>query len=67
MNQPTPGGIVLFLPLILISLLFLPPVVRILKRTGHSPWWCLIAWIPLANFIGLWILAYIPWPAVDKK
>ena len=51
MNQTTPGGIALFLPLILISLLFLPPVARILRRTGNSPWLCLIALIPLAWII----------------
>ncbi|MGA8409166.1 MAG: hypothetical protein WB680_18475 [Candidatus Acidiferrales bacterium] len=34
MNQTTPGGIALFLPFIIISLLFLPPVARILRRTG---------------------------------
>jgi hypothetical protein len=67
MNQATPSAVGFLLPLILISLLFLPPVARILRRTGHSRWWCLIAWIPLVNFIGLWILAYAPWPAVDKK
>lgn len=67
MNHTTPGGVALFLPLIIIWLLFMPPVARILRRTGHSRWWCLIAWIPFVNFVGLWILAYVPWPAVDKK
>lgn len=66
MNQTTPGGVALFLPLLMLWLLFIPPVARILRRTGHSRWWAALAWIPFVNFIGLWILAYVPWPAVDK-
>jgi uncharacterized membrane protein YhaH (DUF805 family) len=67
MNQASPSAVGFLLPLILISLLFLPPVARILRRTGHSSWWCLIAWLPFVNLIGLWILAYARWPAVDKN
>jgi uncharacterized membrane protein YhaH (DUF805 family) len=67
MTQTTPSGIALFVPLIIISLLLLPPVARILRRTGHSQWWCLLAFIPVANLLGLWMLAYARWPAVDKN
>jgi uncharacterized membrane protein YhaH (DUF805 family) len=70
MNPTTPepyGGIFGFLPIIIILLLTLPPVARILRRTGYSRWSCLLALIPLVNYIGLWILAYIRWPAVNKN
>jgi uncharacterized membrane protein YhaH (DUF805 family) len=49
-----------------IFLTFFIPVVRILHRTGHSGWWSLLLFVPLANWIALWIFAYVSWPAVDK-
>ena len=66
MDQHPVGGAIAFIPLLLILPLFLIPVARILRRTGHTRWWCLIAWIPLVNLVALWILAYVRWPAVDK-
>jgi len=54
----------------LVMLLIILPIVlvpfwRIVKRTGHSGWWSLLAFIPLGNLIGLWLLAFVQWPAVD--
>ena len=31
---------------------------RLLRRTGHSPWWALLLVVPLANVIGLWVWAF---------
>ncbi|WP_395021326.1 hypothetical protein [Dongia sp.] len=42
--------------------LILYPVGRILTRIGFSPFWSIIVFIPLANLIGLWILALSVWP-----
>jgi uncharacterized membrane protein YhaH (DUF805 family) len=61
------GGFALFIPIILISVIVLIPAAHILHRTGHSRWWCLLMIVPLLNVIGLWVLAYVRWPAVDKK
>jgi uncharacterized membrane protein YhaH (DUF805 family) len=52
--------------IILLLLTFLIPIFRIIRRTGHSGWWCLLAFVPLLNWIGLWILAYTKWPTVDR-
>lgn len=41
------------------------PVYRILRRMGFSGWWGLLAVIPLANLLMLWIVAFISWP-VDR-
>ena len=38
------------------------PVTRILKRLGYSAWWVIIAFIPLVNLIGLWVLSFVRWP-----
>ncbi len=38
------------------------PLGRILGRIGLSPLWSVLAFIPLANLIGLWVLAFAEWP-----
>jgi len=30
-------------------------------------WWTILAFIPLLNLIGLWVLAFARWPAVDGE
>lgn len=42
--------------------LILYPVGRILSRIGFSPLWSILAFVPLANIAGLWILALSAWP-----
>jgi uncharacterized membrane protein YhaH (DUF805 family) len=38
---------------------------RVLRRAGFSRWWALMVLVPVVNLIGLWLLAYVRWPAVD--
>jgi len=42
--------------------LVLYPIGRILARIGFSPFWSVIALIPLVNLVGLWIVALVDWP-----
>jgi hypothetical protein len=42
--------------------LILYPIGRILTRIGFSPFWSVLALIPLVNLIGLWALALSDWP-----
>jgi hypothetical protein len=53
--------------LAIVLLIFMTPVVRIITRTGYSGWWSLLLFIPVVNIVGLWILAFVKWPAIDKK
>ncbi|HXR94286.1 MAG TPA: hypothetical protein VN718_00300 [Rhizomicrobium sp.] len=41
--------------------LFAIPAAMVLKRTGHSPWWALLCFIPIAALLGLWVLAFTAW------
>jgi hypothetical protein len=41
--------------------LILFPVGRILGRLGFSPFWSVLALIPLVNLVALWVLALAPW------
>ena len=38
------------------------PIYRILRRIGFNGLWCLLCFVPLGNFIGLWVLAFKRWP-----
>jgi hypothetical protein len=35
---------------------------RIIRRTGHSGWWVLMAFVPLGNLIALAFFAFTEWP-----
>lgn len=50
--------------------LILFPAVRILRRTGYSPWLAIAALIPVANLVLLWFIAFSPWtvnPGADDS
>jgi uncharacterized membrane protein YhaH (DUF805 family) len=66
-RKPEMGEISIVHWIIVISyvVLITVPVARILRRVGLSGWWCVIALIPVLNMVGLWVLAYVRWPAVD--
>lgn len=40
---------------------------RIFNKAGLSPWWALIAFVPLFNLIALWSFAFSPWPNFPEK
>lgn len=42
--------------------IYIVPVIQILRRTGHSAVWCVFAFIPVLNVIALWIFAFKKWP-----
>ena len=44
-----------------VEALFAIPAGLVLKRTGHSIWWALLCFIPIAALIGLWVLALTRW------
>ena len=37
---------------------FLLPSARILQRSGRSPFWLLLTFVPFGTLIGLWLFAY---------
>jgi len=43
------------------------PIARILDRAGLNRAWCLLAIFPLVNWISLWVLAYVNWPALGTR
>jgi hypothetical protein len=61
-----PIHILVVLCIFAIAVAFLIPIYKIISRTGHSGWWCLIAFVPLLNWIFVWVFAFSCWPAVDR-
>ncbi len=47
---------------VVVVAVILYPTGRILSRMGFSPFWSIVAFVPLLNLIGLWILAFSDWP-----
>ncbi len=47
--------------LMVVEALFAIPAGLVLRRTGHSIWWSLLCFVPLAALAGLWVLAFVPW------
>lgn len=47
--------------LMMVEALFAIPVGIVLKRIGHSIWWALLCFIPLAALVDLWVLAFTKW------
>ena len=45
----------------IVEALFAIPAARVLKRTGHSMWWALLCFVPMAALLGLWVLAFTRW------
>ena len=58
--------IVIAVIVLVFLLVYFIPIVRIVQRTGHSGWWVLLALIPFGNIIGLWLLGFGRWPALEK-
>jgi hypothetical protein len=51
----------MFVVMTVAEALFAVPAAIVLKRTGHSPWWALLCFIPVAALLGLWVMAFTSW------
>jgi hypothetical protein len=40
---------------------------RILNRAGYSRWWLATLFVPVLNFIMVWIFAFADWPATKRN
>jgi hypothetical protein len=55
---------IVFVEVCIIWLIVGFPVARIMRRIGYSGWWSILVFVPVANLIGLWTLAFARWPTV---
>jgi predicted PurR-regulated permease PerM len=54
----------LIFAIIIAAILY--PLGRILTRIGFSPFWCVLALIPVVNLFALWALAFADWPGRER-
>ncbi len=57
-----PGIIVRLAFYLILVVAIMIPSWRILRRTGLSPWWSLLAFVPVGFVVVLWLIAYRRWP-----
>jgi hypothetical protein len=55
-------GTVALLAFGIFYLLVLWPTALILRRLGHSWLWTLVWFVPVANIVGFWMIAFRRWP-----
>jgi hypothetical protein len=60
-------ALIQFIPSIILAILLIVPCWRIVARAGFHPAWSLLALVPIANVIALWIFAKKKWPALEGK
>lgn len=47
--------------IVLVTLSSVIPLIMIIRKAGFSAWWVILAFIPVLNFIGLWMLGCAQW------
>ncbi len=55
-----------FVGFIIGILIFLLPTMKILHKAGYSRASALTAFVPLLNFVMLWVFAFSRWPSENK-
>ncbi len=58
-------GIWRFISILLIFILIIWIYGRILNKAGHSRWWVLLIFVPIVNFIMIWVFAFTKWPRLE--
>ena len=58
------SGLSLWHWLIVLAIFFMYgyPIGRVLGRIGYTPWFAILMFLPVANLIGLWAIAFARWP-----
>ncbi len=58
-------GIWHFIIILLIFILIVWIFGRILNKAGRSRWWVLLIFVPIVNFIMIWVFAFTKWPRLE--
>jgi hypothetical protein len=60
------GGLVTFLISLAILLVLMWPYVKIVQKAGYSGWHVLWMFVPIVNFVMLFVFAFSRWPIEEK-
>lgn len=53
-----------FIAWLLMVFIFIFPFWKIVAKAGYSGAWSLLAFVPIVNFIMLWVFAFANWPRI---
>ena len=67
MEAGAPHVVIAGLTLAVMTIVFAVPGAIILRRLGFSRWWVILAMLPYVNIVGLWVLAFVRWPALYRS
>jgi hypothetical protein len=56
-----------FIIVSVLSLALWSLIPSVVAKAGFSPWWAVLAIVPLVNIIMLWVFAYAKWPALPER
>jgi hypothetical protein len=56
-----------WLIVIVVSAIFVVPIVKIIQKAGYSGWWVLLWFVPIANIVMLWVFAFADWPNLARR
>jgi hypothetical protein len=48
-------------------LIYIIPLIKIIRKAGYSGWWVLLAFVPLVNLVMFWVFAFSRWPAIERR
>jgi len=51
---------------LVVVLIFVVPIVNILRKAGYSGWWVVLWFVPFVNVIILWVFAFARWPLEER-
>lgn len=66
MNSEPTNALLGFIPIVVISIVFVIPYWQIFRKAGYSPWLALLLFIPLVNIILIWWFAFSAWPILRR-
>ena len=52
----------MFVPVLVVVVIFVIPVAQIIHKAGYSRLWLLIWLVPIVNIVMLWVFAFSRWP-----
>ena len=50
--------------LVVFLVIYLVPIVMIIRKAGYNGFWVLMLFVPLVNIIMLWVFAFANWPVL---
>jgi hypothetical protein len=52
--------------MLVFGIVLIIPFWQLFSKAGYSGWWSLLMIVPLVNVVTLYVLAFSPWPSLQK-